>query len=203
MILQPFLVPVKGAPDLTLSVNPQYPDELFVFLGMALLERVPRLRDHIAFKMLLARLYNAKVRVKTLVECFGVALTTLRRWGLALLSGDLDRIRRAFCGQGAERKITAEIERYVRDRFHELYGNYRDYNQMIREEEKKYFKIEVSAERLRCIFAEEREKLKETHEAVIPEAVKTELEECHENYECNDVSTDAEIVDRANNLRIS
>ena len=123
--------------------------------------------------------------------------------GLALLSGDLNRIRRAFCGQGAVRKITAEIESYVRDRFHELYGNYRDYNQMIRAEVKKYFKIEVSAERLRWIFAEEREKLKETHEAVIQEAVETESEECHENFECNDVSTDAEIVDRANNLRIS
>ncbi|MBA7546791.1 hypothetical protein ES705_39190 [subsurface metagenome] len=61
-----------------------------------------------------------------------------------LLSGDLDRIRRAFWGQGAVRKITAEIESYVRDRFHELYGNYRDYNQMIREEVKKYFNIEVS-----------------------------------------------------------
>ncbi len=47
MILQPILEPVKGAPDIVLSVNPQYPDELFVFLGMALLERVPRLRDHI------------------------------------------------------------------------------------------------------------------------------------------------------------
>jgi hypothetical protein len=26
MILQPILVPVKGAPDIVLSVNPQYPD---------------------------------------------------------------------------------------------------------------------------------------------------------------------------------
>ena len=70
MTLQPLLAPVKGDPDFILSINPQYPYEIFVFLGMALLERVPRLRDRIAFKMLLARLYNAKVQVKSLVECF-------------------------------------------------------------------------------------------------------------------------------------
>ncbi len=120
MTLQPLLTPVKGAPDFVLSVNPQYPDELFVFLGMALLERVPCFKDHVAFKMLLARLYNAKVQVQSLVKCFGIAHTTLRRWGLALLSGDMERIKSAFSGQGAERKVTPEIEDYVRDRFHEL-----------------------------------------------------------------------------------
>ena len=202
MILQPILVPVKGAPDIVLSVNPQYPDELFVFLGMALLERVPRLRDHIAFKMLLARLYNAKVKVRTLVECFGVAHTTLRRWGLALLSGDLDRLKRAFCGQGAERKITPEIERYVRDRFHELHGNCRDYNQKIQKEVAKYFKTEVSAERLRWIFAEEREKLAEAPEAVIPEAEEPDAQEGKENFDDDDVNTELEADERANSREV-
>ena len=125
---------------------------------MALLERVPHMKDHIAYKMLLARLYNAGVRVLSLVTCFGVAHTTLRRWGLALLCGDMDQIDRAFSGQGAERKITPEIDSYVRDRFHELYGSCRNYNHKIREEVEKYFKIEVSAERLRWIFSEERKK---------------------------------------------
>ena len=205
MTLQPVLVPVKGTSDLTLSVNPKYPDELFVFLGMALLERVPRLRDHIAFprsgpsgKMLLARLYNAKVRVQSLVECFGVAHTTLRRWGLALLSGDMDRIKRAFSGQGAGRKITPEIESYVRDRFHELYGLYRNYSQQIREEVQKYFKVEVSAERLRWIFTEERRRLREAQGEVIPETVETEAEEGHDNLECNDKNTEPKIDERAN-----
>ena len=194
MTLQPLLAPVKGAPDFILSVNPKYPDELFVFLGMALLERVPHIRDHVTFKMLLARLYNAKVRVQSLVECFGIAHTTLRRWGLALLSGDMDRIGRAFSGQGAERKITPEIESYVRDRFHDLYENCRDYNQKIREEVKKYFKTEVSAERLRWIFTEEREKLRRAEEVAIPETVETELQEAHENFECDDITMGARPV---------
>jgi len=202
MTLQPLLVPVKGAPDFILSINPQYPDELFVFLGMALLERVPRLRNHVAFKMLLARLYNAKVQVQSLVECFGIAHTTLRRWGLALLSGDMDAIRRAFSGQGAERKVTPEIEGYVRDRFHELYEYCRNYNQMIREEVKKYFKTEISAERLRWIFSEEREKLRKAQEVVTQETVETEPEKSHWNLKCDGINPESEIGYRANSCEI-
>ena len=58
-ILQPILTPVKGGPDIVLSTHPKSPDEVSVFLGMAMLEKVPRLRDHISFKMLVARLYNS------------------------------------------------------------------------------------------------------------------------------------------------
>ena len=196
--LQPLLVPVKGSPDFFLYANPQNPKELMVFLGMALLERVPHLREHIAFKMLLARLYNAKVKVLSLVECFGVAHTTLRRWGLALLSGDMNKINRAFSGQGAEKKITAEIDSYVRDRFHELHRTCSNYNQRIQEEIKKYFKKEVSAERLRWIFVEERKKAAEMQEAQMAEAAHARSREVEENSEENDKTGEAQRVERAN-----
>ena len=159
---------------------------------MALLERVPHERDHIAFKMLLARLYNARVKVVSLVACFGVAHTTLRRWGLALLSGDMDRINRAFGGQGAERKITVEIDFYVRDRFHQLYGSCRNYNKKIQEEIKKYFNKEVSAERLRWIFSEEREKLIETQKTQIQEADHIQLPQ--EDERANSCDTNKEAI---------
>ncbi len=157
--LQPILMPVKGTPDIVLSIDPKHPDELFVFLGMALLEKVPRLREHLAFKMLLARLHNGGVSWRRLAKRFGVARSTLRRWGQALKSGDMERIRKVFSGQGAEKKITPEIEDYVRDRFHDLYGQRRDYNRVIRLEVRRYFKVPVSAERLRWIFKEERDAL--------------------------------------------
>ena len=156
--LQPILVPVKGTPDIVLSIDPKSPEELFVFLGMAMLEKVPRLREHLAFKMLLGRLYNGGVSASMLTRLFGVARSTLRRWGRALKSGDMERIRRAFSGQGAEKKITPEIADYVRDRFHDLHGQCRDYNKVIRAEVRKYFKVSVSSERLRWIFKEERER---------------------------------------------
>jgi len=152
-------MPVKGAPDIVLSIDPKTPEELFVFLGMALLEKVPRLREHLAFKMLLGRLYNGGVSASMLTRLFGVARSTLRRWGRALKSGDMERIRRAFSGQGAETKITSEIERYARDRFRDLYGQCRDHSKVIRAEVRKYFKVSVSSERLRWIFREAREAL--------------------------------------------
>lgn len=168
--LQPVLMPVKGAPDIVLSIDPKDPRELFVFLGMAMLEKVPHLREHPAFKMLLARLSNAGVHGRTLTRTFGVARSTLRRWGRALKSGDMERIGRALSGQGAEKKITPEIADYVRDRFHDLYGQCRDYNKTIRMEVKKYFKVEVSSERLRWIFKEEREKREAAAETETGEA---------------------------------
>jgi len=120
-------VPVNGAPDIALSIDPEHPDELVVFLGLAMLEKVPNLREHPAFKMLLARLHNGGVS-----------------------------------GQGAQRKVTPEIENYVRDRFLDLHGQRRDYSKVIRAEVEKYFKVSVCAERMRWIFKEEREKLSRT-----------------------------------------
>ena len=96
--LQQIMVPVKGAPDIILSMDPNNTDEIYVFLGMALLEKVPRSHEHIAFKMLLARLYNGGVTGQRLTNAFGVARSTLRRWEEGLkerkcrsASGDLFR----------------------------------------------------------------------------------------------------------------
>lgn len=167
--LQPILMPVKGTPDIVLSIDPKNPEELFVFLGMAMLEKVPRVREHLAFKMLLARLHNGGVSGPILTERFGVARSTLRRWGQALKSGDMEQIRKAFSGQGAEKKITPEIECYVRDRFRDLHSQRRDYSKMIRAEVERYYKKSVSSERLRWIFKEERERLATTAEACVQE----------------------------------
>ena len=41
VLLQPILAPVKGAPDIVLSIDPMNPEELFVYLGMAMLEKAP------------------------------------------------------------------------------------------------------------------------------------------------------------------
>jgi len=168
--LQPILTPVKGAPDIALSIDPKCPEELFVFLGMAMLEKVPRLREHLSFKMLLARLYNAGVGGRKINETFGVARSTLRRRGRALKSGDMERITKAFSGQGAQKKITSEIEKYVRDRFGDLHGGCRDYNQVIRAEVQKYFKVSISSERVRWIFKQQRDKLGPIAEADAAEA---------------------------------
>ena len=78
----------KKNPFLTVCADPQQPGKLMVFFGAVLLEIVDDDRENPSFKLLLARLYNAKVKAKTLVETFGVAHTTLRRWGEALKGDD-------------------------------------------------------------------------------------------------------------------
>ncbi len=155
-ILQPILTPVKGSADITISRSLDFPDEILVFVGLALLEKVPDALDEPSCKMLLARLYNAKMSGRKLVEKFGVARSTLQRWGAALKNGDMDEIARVFSGQGAPRKVTPQIERYALDRYHELFGREKRYNQIIRQDIERYFKVSLSSERLRQIFAAER-----------------------------------------------
>ncbi len=157
-ILQPVLTPVKGSADITISTIADDPSQYAVFIGLALLEKVPIDREQPAFKMMLARLYNARMSGRKLAATFGVSRSSLQRWGNALKSGDWNKIMQAMAGQGAPLKVTPEIERYVRDRYHELKDSTRNYNQIIREEVARYFNETLSSERIRQIFAAEREK---------------------------------------------
>lgn len=159
MNLQPLLTPPKSAPDISICTAAHAPDEFLIYYGLALVERVNRNTDGFWIKLLAARLYNLKFKVATLTSTFGCAHTTLRRWGLALLSGDADRIHAALSGQGPALKVTPPIDRYIRRRFKELYGQCRNYSQTIRDEVLDIWQCKLSAERLRWIFKEERDRL--------------------------------------------
>jgi len=131
------------------------PPEVYVFFGGALLEVLKDDRDNPELKMLLGRLYNAKVKVKSLEKEFGYSYPTIRRFGDALKSGNAERMIRAFSGQGAPRKITHEIETYIRRRFGDIYrGNKYSYSQSIRDELKEIFDLEVTAETIRPLVKE-------------------------------------------------
>jgi len=157
--LQPLLTPAKGNPDFTVCSQPNSPEVVFVYYGLALIEKVRWSLESLEFKMLLARLYNAKANLKELVKTFHVAHTTLGRWGRALKSGDLEQITRAFSGQGPEKKLTEDVVSYVRCRFHEIYVTNRyNYSQIIRKEIRNHFQKEISSESLRKLFKEEKEK---------------------------------------------
>lgn len=150
MNLQPVLAGATGQPDVTLCRNGT---QLLVFWGLALVERVCAAAGSAPWKMLAARLYNAHLAVRQLQEVFGVAHTTLHRWGAALQSGDLDHMQRAFAGQGAERKVTPEIERYVEHEYRRLRAEgQRDYNRRIRASVQEIFHKRLSTERLRRLF---------------------------------------------------
>jgi len=158
-MVQPVLTPANGVGDISVCAAAQAPDEFLVFWGLALIERIDRKSDPLSAKLLAARLYNLGFKVSALVSVFGHAGTTLRRWGQALKSGDPDRLRDALSGQGPPRKVTPQIERYVRREYRRLYGNCRDYRIRIRQYVAEIFQVCLSGERLRWIFNEERQRI--------------------------------------------
>ncbi len=69
--------------SLYLSADEQ---EIHVFYGLELLEVVPADRTQVAYKLLVARLYNAGLQVRTLAGVFQLDPKTMRAWGRALRS---------------------------------------------------------------------------------------------------------------------
>ena len=58
-----------------------------VLYGFELLETVPNDPEHMAFKMMVGRLYNAQVRDATLEEVFDVDRKTMSSWGRQFAPG--------------------------------------------------------------------------------------------------------------------
>ena len=158
--LQLFLGIDKNNPLFSIYSSENNPELLEVYFGMALLEKVEKGKNSFHFKLLVGRLYNMRYRRQALVEAFGVDLKTIRKWGVALKSGDLAQIEAAYGGHENRRKLTAEISSYVRSRFNEIYrDNQYDYSRIIRDELTEHFQTRLSAETLRPLFNEEKARL--------------------------------------------
>ena len=116
---QLFLSPDKSNPVFSL-----YGDEgkksIYVSYGVELKEVVPDDSEHMAFKMMVGRLYNAKVRVATLENVFDVNRKTSRSWGHAILSRDANELEGVLPRRGVSRKRTPAIDKYVRRRWAQL-----------------------------------------------------------------------------------
>ena len=91
-----------------------------VYYGLELLEEVADEVTDPTFRSMVARLYNARLKLKSLVEVFGLDPKTIRSWGEALKSRDPQRMSVMFFGADAGRKRTALIEAFVRVRLPEL-----------------------------------------------------------------------------------
>lgn len=143
------------------SRNPYYSvlknsekDELYIYFGNAHIETVPNIKDSPQLKHLLGRLYNANVKAISLTKHFGYSFHTIKRWGDALKSGNLEDIARAFEGQGAPKKLTKEIESFVTYEFNRIYPqNHYSYSKEIRKDIHKVFNVDISSESLRPLFS--------------------------------------------------
>lgn len=141
-------------------------EQLHVYYGLELLEIVPAEPKAPSFKMLVGRLYNARVSLRALRETFSKDAKTIRRWGRALRSRSAEEMVRVLEGRGTGRKLTVEIKAYVRARWPDLakeglYG----IGQRLRREIKSVFKVELSQETLRPLMAELKRKSESTSEA--------------------------------------
>ena len=127
--LQLILSPDKRNPSFSLYLSADE-QAIHVIYGLELFEVVPADREHFAYKLLVARLYNAGLRVQTLAEVFELDPKTMRAWGRALRSRDPALLQRMLLGPEAGRKRTAAIDDYVRRRWPQLLGegcrNYRE-----------------------------------------------------------------------------
>jgi hypothetical protein len=152
-LLQPILGTDKRNPIFSVCRQAGSPACLHVYYGAELLEVVPEDRQHPAFKLLIARLYNAGVKGVELQRSFQVDRKTMQRWGQALQSGDAEQLVRALAGRGGHRKLTPEIRSFVRVRFPEIYQPSRaGYSQRLRTEIQRVFGVRLSGECLRPLL---------------------------------------------------
>ena len=152
----------KKNPFFTLCRNPKEPDKIYVYFGTALMEVVKEGRNNPEFKILIARLYNAGLKVKTLKETFKIHRTTMKRWGDALKSDDPEELVRVFAVLRHPRKLTKEILAFSKKRFFDIYKeNKYSYSAEIRKEIKEVFNKDISGETLRPHFKKWKEKHKE------------------------------------------
>lgn len=125
-----------------------------VYFGFSLFEVVDINPNNPELKLLLARLYNSGVKVKTLIEHFGFSYPTYKRWGEALKSGDEERLYWALSGQGGGgKKLQPEIVAFITHDFQHVYSrNKYSYSQEIRQDIKDIYKIDLSAECIRPLL---------------------------------------------------
>jgi len=130
-------------------------EELHVYYGFELLEVVTADRENPNYKMLLGRLYNAGLNRRVLTETFHVDLKTIRGWGDALRCRDAEQLVRRLAGRRSGRKLTPQIEAYVRLRWSELSrsGTY-GISGRLRKEIQSVFKTSLSCETLRPLVGE-------------------------------------------------
>lgn len=130
-----------------------------VYYGAGLFDVVADVPNSPALKHLIARLFLSGVKKKSLIDNFGYSYNAIKRWAEAIKTGDYYKITHALSGQGAPKKLTVEIQSFITHRFKSIYEeNKYSYSKEIREEIADVFKKDVSAETLRPLFNELKEK---------------------------------------------
>ena len=143
--LQPVLTGGEGSTsDLSVFLS-QNATTYDVYIGVALLERVGATPEEVQRKMLVGRLYNAGFTLRKLCESFHHDGRTIKKWGAAILSGDIDEMARAFCGRGGPGKVSPELIRYARQLYRERHLLGRNFREIIIAKIEEVFGVRISS----------------------------------------------------------
>ena len=105
------------------------------------------------FRCMLARLYKAGLKLKSLVDVFDLDPKTIRSWGAALKSRDPARIQSMLFGPHAARKRSEAIEGYVAKRLPELLAQKcRDFRATLQREIERFYDTRLAGESLRIMI---------------------------------------------------
>ncbi len=128
--------------------------QVHVYFGNGLYEIVENNKDNPELKLLLARLYNSGVKVKTLIEHFGFSYPTYKHWGDALKSGDKERLHLALSGQGGgNKKLKPEVVAFIVHDFGLIYPRNRySYSKEIRQDVQDVYHVKLSPECIRPLL---------------------------------------------------
>lgn len=153
----------KRNPLFTIFRDPEK-KEFHVYYGGLLHEVVADKKGTPELKLLIARLYNAGVCAKKIIENFGYSYPTLKRWGDALKSGNAEELYHVLSGQGGRKKLTPEIISFSIHAFERIYPrNKYSYSQQIRKDIHDVYKVSLSAETLRPLFADLKASWRQKH----------------------------------------
>ncbi len=143
--LQPVLGGDEGLPsDITVFRN-RSESTFDVYIGVALLERVGADPDDIQRKMLIGRLANAGFSRRRLSNVFHHDARTIKKWGAAILSGDIDEMAHAFCGRGGPGKVSPELFRYAQQLYRDRHVLGRNFREIIIAKIEEVFGVRISA----------------------------------------------------------
>lgn len=129
-------------------------NKIHVYFGIGLFEVVENDKKNPELKLLLARLYNSGIKVKTLIEHFGFSYPTYKHWGDALKSGDEEKLYWALSGQGGgSKKLKPDIVAFIIHDFGHVYRrNKYSYSKEIRQDVKDVCNVTLSGECIRPLL---------------------------------------------------
>ena len=127
-------------------------NEFYIYIGVALLERISTNAEEIGHKMFIGRLYNSGVKLCILRDRFKHDVRSIKKWENALKSFDIDEIYKAFSGRKAAKKTTPELIRYVLQQYDSRSLLGRSYREKIKMGVEDIFSIRLSSSLLSRIF---------------------------------------------------